>query len=146
MIIIIMYLPLENICKCDTGSDTVCCLNCSFLLNSHFPRFTLETEEKEGGGRGREGAAEDDRRGGGGETDGEIEGQTERPLDGTERKQAVLNVAFRYLDTYKELLQEEGERGNNFPKVTHAITVIATHTHTRHSRTGKTHREQKIHT
>lgn len=97
-------------------AQTVCCFNCGFLLNSDFPRFTLETEEKE---RGREGAAEDEKRGGGGETDGETEGQTERALNGEERKQAVLNVAFRYLDTYRELLQEEGERSNNFPKVTH---------------------------
>ncbi|KAI1887165.1 hypothetical protein AGOR_G00203320 [Albula goreensis] len=36
--------------------------------------------------------------------------------DGVERKQAVLNVAFRYLDTYRELLQEEGQKVNNFPK------------------------------
>ncbi|KPP63028.1 hypothetical protein Z043_118741 [Scleropages formosus] len=37
-------------------------------------------------------------------------------LDGAERKQAVLNVAFRYLDTYRELLLEEGERSNSFAK------------------------------
>ncbi|KAF5894528.1 rap guanine nucleotide exchange factor-like 1, partial [Clarias magur] len=36
--------------------------------------------------------------------------------DGAERKQAVLSVAFRYLDTYRELLQEEGDRSNSFPK------------------------------
>ncbi|XP_036389333.1 rap guanine nucleotide exchange factor-like 1 [Megalops cyprinoides] len=36
--------------------------------------------------------------------------------DGVERKQAVLNAAFRYLDTYRELLQEEGEKANSFPK------------------------------
>ena len=36
--------------------------------------------------------------------------------DGVERKQAVLSVAFRYLDTYRELLQEEGDRSNSFPK------------------------------
>ncbi|XP_031431041.1 rap guanine nucleotide exchange factor-like 1 [Clupea harengus] len=36
--------------------------------------------------------------------------------EGSERKQAVLSVAFRYLDTYRELLQEEGERSNSFPK------------------------------
>lgn len=122
-----MYLPLENIRWCDTGSDTVCCLNCSFLLNSNSPRFTLETEEKEGGGRGRQGAAEDERRGGGREMDAETEGQTERPLDGAERKLAVLNMAFRYLDTYRELLQEEGERSNSFPKVTHPHTQSARH-------------------
>lgn len=37
--------------------------------------------------------------------------------DGAERKVAVLTVAFRYLDTYRDLLQEEGERSNTFPKV-----------------------------
>ncbi|XP_069041710.1 rap guanine nucleotide exchange factor-like 1 [Lepisosteus oculatus] len=36
--------------------------------------------------------------------------------DGADRKQAVLSVAFRYLDTYRELLQEEGERSHCFPK------------------------------
>ncbi|MBN3312881.1 RPGFL factor, partial [Atractosteus spatula] len=36
--------------------------------------------------------------------------------DGVDRKQAVLSVAFRYLDTYRELLQEEGERSHCFPK------------------------------
>ncbi|XP_048868736.1 rap guanine nucleotide exchange factor-like 1 isoform X1 [Brienomyrus brachyistius] len=36
--------------------------------------------------------------------------------DGVERKQAVLSVAFRYLDTYRDLLQEEGEKSNTFPK------------------------------
>ncbi|KAL4659869.1 rap guanine nucleotide exchange factor-like 1 isoform X2 [Arapaima gigas] len=36
--------------------------------------------------------------------------------DGVERKQAVFSVAFRYLDTYRELLQEEGERSNSFAK------------------------------
>uniref|UniRef100_A0A3Q1K2V3 Ras-GEF domain-containing protein n=1 Tax=Anabas testudineus TaxID=64144 RepID=A0A3Q1K2V3_ANATE len=82
-------------------------------------QFTLETEEKEGGGRGRE--AEDERRDGGG--GGEMGGQTERALDGAERKQAVLNMAFRYLDTYRELLQEEGERSNNFPKELYLCAV-----------------------
>lgn len=82
----------------------------SFFLNSGFPRFSLETEEKEG----REREAEGEMRDGGGERDGD----TERALDAAERKQAVLNVAFRYLDTYRELLQEEGERSNSFPKVT----------------------------
>lgn len=33
-----------------------------------------------------------------------------------ERKQAVLSVAFRYLDSYRELLQEESDRSNTFPK------------------------------
>uniref|UniRef100_H2RNY6 Rap guanine nucleotide exchange factor like 1 n=1 Tax=Takifugu rubripes TaxID=31033 RepID=H2RNY6_TAKRU len=45
-------------------------------------------------------------------------------MDGVQRKKAVLSVAFRYLDTYRELLQEEGERNNSFPKVT--PVVIAT--------------------
>lgn len=48
--------------------------------------------------------------------------------DGAERKQAVLSVAFRYLDTYRELLQEEGDRSNSFPKV-HISTSSHTHTH-----------------
>uniref|UniRef100_A0A673K327 Rap guanine nucleotide exchange factor (GEF)-like 1 n=1 Tax=Sinocyclocheilus rhinocerous TaxID=307959 RepID=A0A673K327_9TELE len=39
--------------------------------------------------------------------------------DGAERKLAVLTVAFRYLDTYRDLLQEEGDRSNTFPKVLH---------------------------
>uniref|UniRef100_A0A672FA31 Ras-GEF domain-containing protein n=1 Tax=Salarias fasciatus TaxID=181472 RepID=A0A672FA31_SALFA len=47
-----------------------------------------------------------------------MEGESDGAMDAAERKQAVLNVAFRYLDTYRELLQEEGERSNNFPKVT----------------------------
>lgn len=63
------------------------------------------------------GAGGERREGGRGERDGETEGL----LDGVERKQAVLNVAFRYLDTYRELLQEEGERSNSFPKVPHKI-------------------------
>ena len=49
--------------------------------------------------------------------------------DGAERKQAVLSVAFRYLDTYRELLQEEGERSNSFPK------VLVQHTFMEHART-----------
>lgn len=66
--------------------------------------------------------------------------------DGAERKQAVLSVAFRYLDTYRELLQEEGERSNSFPKVlvqhtlleyihTHACTCTYTQIH--HARAHK---------
>ena len=51
-------------------------------------------------------------------------------MDAAERKQAVLNVAFRYLDTYRELLQEEGERSNSFPKVTHTHTHTCTHART----------------
>lgn len=49
--------------------------------------------------------------------------------DGAERKQAVLSVAFRYLDTYRELLQEEGDRSNSFPKV-QISTQTPTHIHT----------------
>ncbi|XP_010872975.1 rap guanine nucleotide exchange factor-like 1 isoform X1 [Esox lucius] len=43
--------------------------------------------------------------------------------DGAERKQAVLSVAFRYLDTYRELLQEEGDRSNSFPKELYMCAV-----------------------
>ncbi|XP_055079393.1 rap guanine nucleotide exchange factor-like 1 [Periophthalmus magnuspinnatus] len=32
------------------------------------------------------------------------------------KKRSVLSVIFRYLDTYRELLQEEGDRGHGFPK------------------------------
>ncbi|XP_047213129.1 rap guanine nucleotide exchange factor-like 1 [Girardinichthys multiradiatus] len=60
-------------------------------------QFTLEAE----GGR-REGERRD--------------GESEAAMSAAERKQAVLNMAFRYLDTYRELLQEEGERSNSFPK------------------------------
>lgn len=94
-------------CRLSNVITAVC-----FHLNSDVLRFSLESEGKEGEGGGREG----ERRDGGGETEGESEGV----MDGAERKQAVLNVAFRYLDTYRELLQEEGERSNSFPKVTHA--------------------------
>ncbi len=101
----------------------VSAVSCSFLLNSDFTRFSLETECKEGEGGGGEAGGE--RREGGGERDGENEGV----MDGAERKQAVLTVAFRYLDTYRELLQEEGERSNSFPKVAHTRTHTRTHTH-----------------
>ncbi|XP_051275872.1 rap guanine nucleotide exchange factor-like 1 [Dicentrarchus labrax] len=80
-------------------------------------QFSLETEGKEGDRGGRE--AQGERRQGGGETEGESEGA----MDGAERKQAVLNVAFRYLDTYRELLQEEGERSNSFPKELYLCAV-----------------------
>uniref|UniRef100_A0A3B4AT00 Ras-GEF domain-containing protein n=1 Tax=Periophthalmus magnuspinnatus TaxID=409849 RepID=A0A3B4AT00_9GOBI len=33
------------------------------------------------------------------------------------KKRSVLSVIFRYLDTYRELLQEEGDRGHGFPKL-----------------------------
>ncbi|XP_029015807.1 rap guanine nucleotide exchange factor-like 1 [Betta splendens] len=89
-------------------------------------QFSLDTEDKDGGRRGRQGEAESERRNGGGrggERDGETDGHTERTLDSAERKQAVLNVAFRYLETYRELLQEEGERSNNFPKELYLFAV-----------------------
>lgn len=80
-------------------------------------RFIRETEGKEGEGGGREAQGERSDRG-----KAEKDGETEGVMSGAERKQAVLNVAFRYLDTYRELLQEEGERSNSFPKVTHTHT------------------------
>ncbi|KAM9843510.1 rap guanine nucleotide exchange factor-like 1 [Aulostomus maculatus] len=79
-------------------------------------QFSLETEE--GGREGEAGGERREVRGGGG-GDGEMDGG----LDGVERKQAVLNVVFRYLDTYRELLQEEGERSNSFPKELYLCAV-----------------------
>lgn len=67
-------------------------------------QFTLEAE---GGGRAVE------RR----------DGESEAAMSVAERKQAVLNMAFRYLDTYRELLQEEGERSNSFPKELYMCAV-----------------------
>lgn len=61
--------------------------------------------------------------------------------DGAERKQAVLSVAFRYLDTYRELLQEEGDRSNSFPKV--QISTRA-HTHASERKTLKVSRIQVL--
>ncbi|KAM9391835.1 rap guanine nucleotide exchange factor-like 1 [Pholidichthys leucotaenia] len=82
-------------------------------------QFTLEGDV---GGRGGEAEGERrNRRGGGG--GGEMEGETEGAMDAAERKQAVLNVAFRYLETYRELLQEEGERSNSFPKELYMCAV-----------------------
>ncbi|XP_061606150.1 rap guanine nucleotide exchange factor-like 1 isoform X3 [Phyllopteryx taeniolatus] len=54
----------------------------------------------------------------GGEGEEPGEGRRGRPhaelmQDGVRRKRAVLSVAFRYLETYRELLQEEGDK---FPK------------------------------
>lgn len=76
------------------------------------PRFALESRpselgEEQGDGHKRLGGA----------TDGEGLEEIDGGGGGADRKQAVLNVAFRYLDTYRELLQEEGERSNSFPKV-----------------------------
>ncbi|XP_041859445.1 rap guanine nucleotide exchange factor-like 1 [Melanotaenia boesemani] len=76
-------------------------------------QFSLDGE---GGGRQREAEGETRR---GGERDGEMEAE----MSAAERKQAVLNVAFRYLDTYRELLQEEGERSNSFPKELYMCAV-----------------------
>ncbi|KAF1380196.1 hypothetical protein PFLUV_G00184280 [Perca fluviatilis] len=75
-------------------------------------QFSLQTEGKEGGRGGREAERKD---GDGGESEG--------VMDAAERKQAVLSVAFRYLDTYRELLQEEGERSNSFPKELYLCAV-----------------------
>lgn len=58
----------------------------------------------------------------GGATEGDGLEETDGSGGGVDRKQAVLNVAFRYLDTYRELLQEEGERSNSFPKVALALS------------------------
>lgn len=79
-------------------------------------RFILDTEGRDGAGGGREAEAEK-----GGEREVEMDVETDGVMDGGERKQAVLHVVFRYLDTYRELLQEEGERSNSFPKVTHTV-------------------------
>eukprot|EP00066_Takifugu_rubripes_P013411 XP_011602677.1 PREDICTED: rap guanine nucleotide exchange factor-like 1 [Takifugu rubripes] len=83
-----------------------------FLMADRFQQvllqqFSLETEERHSGGEGGRPAG-----GEGAEPDGERDGA----MDGVQRKKAVLSVAFRYLDTYRELLQEEGERNNSFPK------------------------------
>uniref|UniRef100_A0A3Q3K682 Ras-GEF domain-containing protein n=1 Tax=Monopterus albus TaxID=43700 RepID=A0A3Q3K682_MONAL len=78
-------------------------------------QFSLKTEGKEA-----EGEAEGERKEGAG---GERDGERGEMLDGAERKQAVLNVAFRYLDTYREQLQEEGERSNSFPKELYLCAV-----------------------
>uniref|UniRef100_A0A3P9P713 Rap guanine nucleotide exchange factor (GEF)-like 1 n=1 Tax=Poecilia reticulata TaxID=8081 RepID=A0A3P9P713_POERE len=51
------------------------------------------------------------------------DGEAEAAMSAAERKQAVLNMAFRYLDTYRELLQEEGERSNSFPKELYMCAV-----------------------
>ncbi|XP_077590746.1 rap guanine nucleotide exchange factor-like 1 [Stigmatopora nigra] len=52
--------------------------------------------------------------GGRGRPDGEAES------DDLNRKRAVLGVAFRYLETYRELLQEEGDK---FPKELYACAL-----------------------
>ncbi|KAM6957697.1 rap guanine nucleotide exchange factor-like 1 [Aplochiton taeniatus] len=53
----------------------------------------------------------------GGATEGEGEGEVGR----VERKQAVLSVVFRYLDTYRELLLEE--KSQSFPKELYMCAV-----------------------
>ncbi|XP_039979965.1 rap guanine nucleotide exchange factor-like 1 [Xiphias gladius] len=90
-----------------------------FLTADRFQQVLLQQ-----GGKGGEAHGERRERGGrGGGREGGTEGETEGGLDGAERKQAVLNVAFRYLDTYRELLQEEGERSNSFPKELYMCAV-----------------------
>uniref|UniRef100_A0A3P8VT81 Rap guanine nucleotide exchange factor like 1 n=1 Tax=Cynoglossus semilaevis TaxID=244447 RepID=A0A3P8VT81_CYNSE len=76
-----------------------------FLTSDRFQQILLQqfsegTERREVRGKGGPGREE----------------RREGEMEGGERKQAVLSVAFRYLDTYRELLQEEGERGNSFTK------------------------------
>ncbi|XP_047427488.1 rap guanine nucleotide exchange factor-like 1 [Mugil cephalus] len=85
-----------------------------FLTADRLQQVLLQQFTLEGDGGGREVERRD-----GGETEGEPKGE----MDGAERKQAVLNVAFRYLDTYRELLQEEGERSNSFPKELYMCAV-----------------------
>ncbi|XP_067332199.1 rap guanine nucleotide exchange factor-like 1 isoform X1 [Channa argus] len=87
-----------------------------FLTTDRFQQVLLQQFSLEMRGKEGEGEAKGEKREGGGDGDGEMEVPRERVLDGAERKHAVLNVAFRYLDTYRELLQEEGERSNSFPK------------------------------
>ncbi|KAG2461027.1 RPGFL factor, partial [Polypterus senegalus] len=43
--------------------------------------------------------------------------------DSSDRKRAVLSVTFRYLDMYRELLQEEGERSRAFPKELYVLAA-----------------------
>uniref|UniRef100_A0A3Q0QXG6 Rap guanine nucleotide exchange factor like 1 n=1 Tax=Amphilophus citrinellus TaxID=61819 RepID=A0A3Q0QXG6_AMPCI len=93
-----------------------------FLLNLTLTRFSLE-----GDGGGAEGERRDGGGGGGGG------GERDGAMDEAERKQAVLTVAFRYLDTYRELLQEEGERSNSFPKM-FIVTVLCSSDEEKESR------------
>ncbi|XP_061567487.1 rap guanine nucleotide exchange factor-like 1 [Cololabis saira] len=96
-----------------------------FLTADRLQQVLLQQFSLEGEGGGRDGETERGRGGGVGErgrdgqTDGGMrgrDGQMDGGMTTAERKQAVLNVAFRYLETYRELLQEEGERSNCFPK------------------------------
>ncbi|XP_069021440.1 rap guanine nucleotide exchange factor-like 1 [Embiotoca jacksoni] len=95
-----------------------------FLAADRLQQVLLQqfsVEEDAGGRVGEVGGRGGGRRGGGGGGRGEMAGES--ALDAAERKQAVLNVAFRYLDTYRELLQEEGERSNTFPKELYLCAV-----------------------
>ncbi|KAM8825406.1 rap guanine nucleotide exchange factor-like 1 [Synchiropus picturatus] len=56
------------------------------------------------------------------QTGGEVRGG-EGALDGVDRKKAVLSVTFKYLDTFRELLQEERERSNHFPQELYLCAV-----------------------
>ncbi|KAM6905204.1 rap guanine nucleotide exchange factor-like 1 [Xenentodon cancila] len=87
-----------------------------FLTADRLQQVLLQQFNLDGDGGGRQVEGE---RGRGGGRDGEMEAG----LSTAERKQAVLNVAFRYLDTYRELLQEEGERSNSFPKELYMCAV-----------------------
>nr|XP_057905298.1 rap guanine nucleotide exchange factor-like 1 isoform X3 [Doryrhamphus excisus] len=70
-----------------------------FLTADTFQQVLLQQFSVHVGEGPGPGGEKDDREGGG--------------LDAVHRKRAVLSVAFRYLDTYRELLQEEGDK---FPK------------------------------
>ncbi|XP_033944873.1 rap guanine nucleotide exchange factor-like 1 [Pseudochaenichthys georgianus] len=81
-----------------------------FMAADRFQQVLLQQfnlEGKQGQRGGREGERKD--------------GEGEGGMDRAERKQAVLSVAFRYLDTYRELLQEE--RNNSFPKELYMCAV-----------------------
>ncbi|XP_030591629.1 rap guanine nucleotide exchange factor-like 1 [Archocentrus centrarchus] len=88
-----------------------------FLTADRLQQVLLQQFSLEGDGGGAEGERRDGGGGGGGG------GERDGAMDEAERKQAVLTVAFRYLDTYRELLQEEGERSNSFPKELYMCAV-----------------------
>ncbi|XP_051797363.1 rap guanine nucleotide exchange factor-like 1 [Acanthochromis polyacanthus] len=92
-----------------------------FLTADRLQQVLLQQFSLEGDRGGREGERREEGRGGGGR--GGDEDVEAAMMDAAERKQAVLNVAFRYLDTYRELLQEEGERSNCFPKELYLCAV-----------------------
>uniref|UniRef100_A0A3Q1BI30 Ras-GEF domain-containing protein n=1 Tax=Amphiprion ocellaris TaxID=80972 RepID=A0A3Q1BI30_AMPOC len=91
-----------------------------FLTADRLQQVLLQQFSFEGDRGGREGERREEGRGGGRGGDEDAEAAM---MDAAERKQAVLNVAFRYLDTYRELLQEEGERSNSFPKELYLCAV-----------------------